>query len=332
MKLLCVAATLAAMATQAMAQRVLFSFDELNPYRSLPVDSSVGGINAHLSATGQGFSIQLYGSVGLAPRGMGGNYIFPNSVYAADLLISYSVPLRYVSIMYAPEEYGCDTSARMRITAYDGNTLVGTATTTTYAGTWPTGVLVFSSPTPFTRVVVHYDAPPPTGGDWGPIFIADNMVVSPNQADTIVPSSYSLIQGDEFNGGIDAFKYSDDVKEQVFNDPASLEAEVEVVGVTAFKTPASITINAETCAARYGLAEVWRAYDYSLGQWRTVFGQVAEVTDLQNSVTWTTNAAHFVNGAGQTKMRFKWSPINDEAPTQDGWLHEIDFMEWQLDG
>jgi hypothetical protein len=35
-----------------------------------------------------------------------------------------------------------------------------------------------SSPQGFDTVVVHYDAPPPTGGDWGPIFMADYMVVT----------------------------------------------------------------------------------------------------------------------------------------------------------
>jgi hypothetical protein len=31
----------------------------------------------------------------------------------------------------------------------------------------------------FNRVVVHYDARPPTCQDWGPIFLADNMSVTP---------------------------------------------------------------------------------------------------------------------------------------------------------
>jgi hypothetical protein len=31
----------------------------------------------------------------------------------------------------------------------------------------------------FNHVVVHYDAKPPTCQDWGPIFMADNMNVTP---------------------------------------------------------------------------------------------------------------------------------------------------------
>ena len=45
-------------------------------------------------------------------------------------------------------------------------------------GTWPTGTLAFSSSFGFNRVVVHYERAPGGGGDWGPIFMADNMDVT----------------------------------------------------------------------------------------------------------------------------------------------------------
>ena len=98
---------------------------------------------------------------------------------AADLLISFTQPLSDFSILYAPEEYACDSSALMRVTAYRNNVFVGTATMTADPpGTWPTATLGISLPLAFDRVVVHYDSPPPTGGDWGPIFMADNMLVT----------------------------------------------------------------------------------------------------------------------------------------------------------
>jgi hypothetical protein len=58
-------------------------------------------------------------------------------------------------------------------------TYVGTSTATADPpGTWPTGTLTFSAPQGFSSVVVHYDSPPACG-DWGPIFMADNMYVTP---------------------------------------------------------------------------------------------------------------------------------------------------------
>lgn len=164
----------------AHAQSVLFDFDSAPLFTPLPLDVTVGSLTAHLSATGEGYSIQRADTLGFTPAGFAGNSIYPSSVFSADLLISFSAVLTDFSIMFAPEEYACDSSATMRVSAYMGTTFVATATATApIPGTWPTGVLVVAAPEGFDNVVIHYDSPPPTGGDWGPIFMADNMTVTP---------------------------------------------------------------------------------------------------------------------------------------------------------
>jgi len=164
---------------RTQAQSVLFDFANAPQYSPLPINLTVGGVTAHFSATGQGYSIQMYNCQGLSPVGFSGLCIYPSSVFAADLIVDFSAPLTDFSILYAPEEYACDSSATMRVTAYLNAALVGTATTNAQAGTWPTETLRFSSPQTFNHVVVHYDAAPATGGDYGPIFMADNMAVTP---------------------------------------------------------------------------------------------------------------------------------------------------------
>ncbi|HXR46592.1 MAG TPA: hypothetical protein VN784_04055 [Candidatus Limnocylindrales bacterium] len=164
---------------RAQAQSVLFNFENAPQYTPLPITLTVGGVTAHFSATGQGFSIQLYNCQGLSPVGFSGLCIYPSSIYAADLIVDFSPSLTDFSILYAPEEYACDSSATMRVTAYLNGALVGTATTNAQAGTWPSETLRFSSPQTFNHVVVHYDAAPVTGGDYGPVFMADNMAVTP---------------------------------------------------------------------------------------------------------------------------------------------------------
>ncbi len=167
------------LATQAQAGSILFNFDNVPKYTPLPISVSITGGSAYLEGTGQGFSVQAADTLGFTPAGFGGNCIYPNSVFGADLLIQFSMWLTNFSIMYAPEEYACDSSARMRVTAYAGKYYVGTNTTTApNPGTWPTGLLSFNSNQWFNRVVVHYDAAPPTGGDYGPVFMADNMTVT----------------------------------------------------------------------------------------------------------------------------------------------------------
>jgi hypothetical protein len=164
---------------QASAQSVLFTFDTA-PYQSpLPINVTVGGITAHLTATGQGFSVQQANALGFTPVGFSGLCIYPSSVFGADLLVSFSTTLTDFSILYAPEEYACDSSATMRVTAYRNGVSVGTATTNAVAGTWPSETLGITVPQGFNSVVIHYDAPPVTGGDYGPVFMADNMRVTP---------------------------------------------------------------------------------------------------------------------------------------------------------
>jgi len=183
----------------AFGQSVLFDFDNAPLHSPFPIDLTAGGINAHFSAspTYYNYSIQRADVLGFTPVGFAGNCIYPNQVYACDLLISFNPALSDISIMYAPEEYATDSSCTMRITAYLGTTVVGTNTySIPEPGTWPTGTLSFSSAQPFDNVVIHYAAPPVTGGDYGPIFMADNLMVTvaaiPTPTPTPTPAGVSI--------------------------------------------------------------------------------------------------------------------------------------------
>jgi hypothetical protein len=54
---------------RAEAQTVLFDFENAPRFTSLPINLTVGGITAHFSATGGGFSIQLITVQGINPGG-----------------------------------------------------------------------------------------------------------------------------------------------------------------------------------------------------------------------------------------------------------------------
>ena len=171
-----------ALAMGIRAQSVTFSFDNAPQYAPLPIDLTENGITGHFSSSSPfyNYSIQRADVLGFIPKGFSGLCIFPSTVFASDLLISFNAQLSDVSILYAPEEYATDSSCIMRLTAYNGTQF---AATITYQipnpGTWPSGTLALSSSAPFDNIVIHYEAPPPTGGDYGPIFMADNLVVTP---------------------------------------------------------------------------------------------------------------------------------------------------------
>ena len=159
--------------------QTLFDFENATVHSPLPLSLTVDGITAQFSATGQGFSIQPADTMGFTPAGFSGNCIYPSSVFQSDLHIDFSEILSQLSILYAPQELACDSSARMRVTAFMDSTQVATATTTADPpGTWPSATLAINAPEGFNNVVIHYDAPPPTGGDWGPIFMADNLAIN----------------------------------------------------------------------------------------------------------------------------------------------------------
>lgn len=180
------------------AQEVLFDFDNAPLYTSLPINLTVSGITAHLSATAQGYSIQNANVLGFTPPGFSGRIIYPNSIYLSDLRVRFDQTLTSFSIMYSCQELGCDDAATMRVTVYKNGIFIGTNTkTASNPGTWPVDTLRCSFSQGFDSVIVHYNNPPTTCQDYGVIYMADNMRVTPiasNVSENIVPAILSLIQ------------------------------------------------------------------------------------------------------------------------------------------
>jgi len=162
------------------AQTVLFDFDNAPLSSPFPISLTASGITAHFSATGQGYSIQNANTMGFTPLGFAGLCIYPSSINLADLLIRFDQKLTDFSIMYSCQELGCDDAATMRVTVYLNGSYVGTNTKIAGTpGTWPVDKLSCSFLQGFDSVVVHYDHRPPTCQDYGVIFLADNMIVTP---------------------------------------------------------------------------------------------------------------------------------------------------------
>ncbi len=134
-----------------------------------------------------GYSVEQAGFTGITPVGFSGYCLYPSSLFLADLAIDFVQPITDFSIMYAVQEYNCNDSATLRVTAYLAGALVGTNTATVaQPGTWPTGTLTFADPQAFDQVVIHYDSDPPTCQDYIRAFMVDNLIVTPAGA-TAVP-------------------------------------------------------------------------------------------------------------------------------------------------
>jgi hypothetical protein len=128
--------------SKVLAQDILFDFDNAPVYSSLPIYKTADGVTAHLSATGQGYSIQNANVPGFIPPGFYGHVLYPNSIYLSDIRIHFDQTITDFSIMYACQELGCDDAATMRVTAYMNGTLVGFVNHTCgHPGTWPSDTL-----------------------------------------------------------------------------------------------------------------------------------------------------------------------------------------------
>jgi hypothetical protein len=182
------------------AQSVLFDFENASVGSSLPLNLTVGGITASFSKTGLGgfYVQQPQNTIGVTPAGFSGYCLNPTSNDAADLHVGFSQTLTDFSIQSAPQELACDESATMQVTAYLGGALVGTATTNATSlcpCTWQSQTLAFSSAQGFNSVVIHYVAPGASCQDYGTIFVADNMTVTPAPPPTILTLSEKLGNG-----------------------------------------------------------------------------------------------------------------------------------------
>jgi hypothetical protein len=170
----------AALVAPAAAQTVLFDFENAPLHTSLPIDLTVDGVQAHFAGTGENFSIQWADTMGFTPDGFAGRCIYPNSVFRADLLVDFDQPMIDFSILYAAQELDCDDSSTMRVTVYLAGAEAGTATMKAEPNrTWPSATLSISAPGGFDSAVVHYDKAPGGGCDYGVIFMADDMRVTP---------------------------------------------------------------------------------------------------------------------------------------------------------
>lgn len=180
----------------AHAASVLFDFNSGPLHAPLPLDLIVGGITAHFSATGQGFSIQdTQQAIGVLPTGFSGYGLVPSSIFSSDLIVSFPIQtITDFSIMVAPQELNTDSTATIRLTAFRNGVEVGTSTSMgSPPFLWPSSTLSFGSAQGFNSVVIHYDSPPPTGGDFGSIFVADNMNVIASSAAIPEPSALTLL-------------------------------------------------------------------------------------------------------------------------------------------
>lgn len=159
-----------------------------------------------------------------------------------------------------------------------------------------------------------------------------SYIVERDDAGHIVyPGSYAINSGYEADGILRSLFYADDSRLCVFGDDLTLTAEVTISGTSPYVVPSKLRFSFESSVARSGLSQTVRLGNYAASAYVVVDGRVATGEDSSFEVVFTSHAAEYVGPNGVMRAKVTWSPINDEAPSQDGWVHCIDLVRWVVE-
>lgn len=144
-------------------------------------------------------------------------------------------------------------------------------------------------------------------------------------------TGYTVTEGFEAGGDLNSLLSSDDNRLCIFNDDVTLVGQIEITGHTANVTPTSLTFTLEYQVFRNGLSVAVDLYRFSTNTWVPFAGGIAAIQNDQTLVsTVNNNVGNFTNANGDLKSRVTWAPINDEDPSQDGWLQCVDYAHWSM--
>lgn len=152
-----------------------------------------------------------------------------------------------------------------------------------------------------------------------------NFRVTPTE---VVPSSFEISKGELFEGDLASLEAKDGNKLTIFNDPVEMDACVDFSGAGPVRDPSILRHTVVTSVNRPGIAQSVSMFNFDTLQWTQVSGSVASLEDISYESVLTTTANAHTGDTGEVRTRIKWAPINDEDPSQDGWLHRVDHVHW----
>ena len=146
-----------------------------------------------------------------------------------------------------------------------------------------------------------------------------------------VTTGYAVTDGYEAGGGLGSLLSSDNDSLCIFNDDLTLRGQMEFFGTGYTSSPSSLTFTLEYQVYRAGLSVAVDLFKFSNNSWVAGAGGIAGIqTDHVLTTTVNSGAANFTTLNGDLRSRVTWSPINDEDPSQDGWLQCVDLAKWSM--
>lgn len=156
------------------------------------------------------------------------------------------------------------------------------------------------------------------------------VAFAPVAGETLIPvGTVVTTVGSEFLGDLNSLTTADSDRYCAFPDEVSLACAIEMTGSTTILNPSELKFEVVLNAERLGLAYSVRMFNYDTNSYTVVGGNSSTISDSSFTATLTSTAGAHVSNAGEVKSLVRWQPINDEDPSQDGWLHCLNVARWK---
>lgn len=146
----------------------------------------------------------------------------------------------------------------------------------------------------------------------------------------------TVTEGEAFGGDFASLFASDDDSFTMFNDSATLSAAATYVGNAGISGLTAVTgfnVDLEASVERGGIVGQVTATNFDTNGTTFLGGFSASTTDVSYAYSKTGTAADaLVSASGRYEVKVKFGPVNDEDPSQDGWLHKIDLLKVTVTG
>lgn len=146
----------------------------------------------------------------------------------------------------------------------------------------------------------------------------------------VLPSNYYVTLGEDPDGNLSDLLESDGRYVTLFDDPNSLGAEIVFEGSARVGTACDLAFYFESRVDRGGLAYRVSLYNWAASGWTLLYGGAAPGNDTTIDVSTGVTTGSYLRNDGAVRAKVAWSPINDESPSQDGWMHRVDLARWVI--
>lgn len=162
--------------------------------------------------------------------------------------------------------------------------------------------------------------------------IQATMKITVTKANEItVPDTFLVTNGTHFSGGLGDLATWDENSMQFLPDAESLMTTVGLYDHVVMKDPSTIQLQAVLASTRPGLAYSLHLFNWNGNQWEQSAGGAAPVNFTPIWVSKSVNAPNYIRQSdGLLSAYVRWVPVNDEDPSQDGWLTSVNVFQYTL--